>query len=81
MKAALIAATVLTLVCSLHKASSLGKLKVPVVLLPYVPSSTGVKVNFTLSSPQGCFSWSVYLLCVCRGGGILVQAVTLSYNQ
>ncbi len=72
MKAALIAATVLTLVCSLHKASSLGKLKVPVVLLPYVPSSTGVKVNFTLSSPQGYFFWSVYLLCVCRGGGILV---------
>ena len=30
---------------------------------------TGVKVNFTLSSLQGCFSWSVYLLCVCRGGG------------
>ena len=61
-----------TCVCSLHKASSLGKLKVPVVLLPYVPSSTGVKINFTLSSPQGCFSWSVYLLCVCRGGRILV---------
>ena len=68
MKAALIAATVLTLVCSLHKASSLGKLNVPVVLLPYVPYSTGVKVNFTLSSPQGCFSWSVYLLCVCVWG-------------
>ncbi len=69
MKAALIAATVLTLVCSLHKANSLGKLKVPVGLLPYVLSSTGVKVNFTLSSPQGCFSWSVYLLCVCVGEG------------
>ncbi len=39
MKAALIAATVLTLaiVCSLHKASSLGKLNVPVVYFPMSP--------------------------------------------
>ena len=44
----------------LRQAPCLGKqyaLNVPVVLLPYVPASTGVKVNFTLASPQGCFTW------------------------
>lgn len=53
------------LVYTLQNVECLGKqyaLNIPVVLLPYVPSATGVKANFTLSSPQGCFSW---LVCVC----------------
>ena len=71
MKAALIAATVLTLVCSLHKASSLGKLNLPVVLLPYVPSSTGVKVNFDHSEllSRLLLLVSVPTVCVCVGEG------------
>ncbi len=68
MKAALIAATVLTLVYSLHKASSLGKLNVPVVLLPYVPSSTGVKLT-SLRAPLEVASLCQCTYCVCVGEG------------
>ncbi len=65
----LVAATVLIyiyiLVCSLHKkASSLGKLNLPVVLLPYVPSSTGVKLT-SLRAPLKVASLGQCTYCVC----------------